>query len=79
MTRQAEQHQLEALLATDKSPDSHDEYFNLGSFYAAMGHHEKAVPQFRACLSRRELQASLLMRGVGELPIKLAFGSFALL
>lgn len=56
MSRQAEQYQLEALLATDKSPNSHNEFYKLGSFYKAMGHHEKAVPQFQACLKRREAQ-----------------------
>lgn len=56
VSRQAEQYQLEALLATDKSPNSHNEFYKLGSFYRAMGHHEKAVPQFQACLKRREAQ-----------------------
>ena len=56
-SRTAEQAQLEALLATESNPaQSHDDFFNLGSWYLAMGQLEKAALQLEKCVRAREVE-----------------------
>eukprot|EP00730_Choanoeca_flexa_P003621 TRINITY_DN11456_c1_g3_i1.p1 TRINITY_DN11456_c1_g3~~TRINITY_DN11456_c1_g3_i1.p1 ORF type:complete len:889 (+),score=222.67 TRINITY_DN11456_c1_g3_i1:1-2667(+) len=63
LSRQAEEYQLNSILATTSdttdnvvSSPLHLEYFKLASVYMSMGQYEKAIPQLRQCLELREQQ-----------------------